>query len=406
MDMVPLKQLVHSLASRYTSEPLTVIFWDGDKREYGPGEADQANRCTLRFHNKKAVQQTFFRGSLGFGEAYMAGDIDVFGNLQQVIKLGLEPAYESCQLPGLARLSSLRGSLSNFNSAKGARQAIPFHYDRGNDFYQEWLDESMTYSCAYFKDPHQSLEKAQEDKYEHICRKLQLQPGDRLVDIGCGWGGMLIYAATHYRISGTGYTLSRNQLDHARDWARRAGVDDRITFHLQDYRDATGTYDKVVSIGMFEHVGRKYYSTFFDQAKKLLKPGGIGLLHTIGKNDGSGTDAWITTYIFPGGELPQLYDICRFMGTADLDILEVENLRRHYHLTLEHWIKRFESKLQPIRALFKEDPDAVEQFIRCWRLYLNGSSVNFLHGNLNLYQLTFTRGLVNDLPLTRSHIYH
>jgi len=402
-----LKGQIAGYAEQCACEPLEIIYWNGDREIHG-SEANNATArptCTLHFKSKKAARQAILGGSLGFGKAYMDGEIEINGDLQQIIRLSLHPVFESCQSPIVSKLLPLAGLFYNYNSINGAHKAIAYHYDRGNDFYQEWLDDSMSYSCAYFKDPENSLKEAQQDKFEHICRKLQLHPGERLVDVGCGWGGMLMYAVQHYRVTGVGYTLSQNQLDYARDWAQRAGIADQVSFHLQDYREAEGTFDKLASIGMFEHVGRKYYPDFFTKAVELLKPGGLGLLHTIGKNDGTPTDSWITTYIFPGGELPQLYDICRIAGQQDLRIIDVENLRYHYHLTLEHWIRRFEQHLDHIRELIGDNPEETERFLRCWWLYLNGSSVNFLHGPLDLYQLTFTRGLTNELPLTRKHIY-
>ncbi|MBW1646105.1 MAG: class I SAM-dependent methyltransferase [Deltaproteobacteria bacterium] len=401
---LPIKQLLHTFASQAAVEPVAVVFWDGERRRYG--RKDGPPVCTVHFKTRKALQQTLFQGSLGFGEAYTTGEVEVEGDLQQLIRMSLNPGYDSCLANGtLDKIRPILGCFTNLNSIKGARRAISFHYDRGNDFYQEWLDRSMTYSCAYFRREDNSLEQAQADKYEHICRKLLLKPGEKLIDIGCGWGGMLIYAARHYQIAGEGYTLSRNQLEFARRRAAELGVGDRLQFHLRDYREATGVFDKFVSIGMFEHVGSKYYADFFAMTRRLLRPGGIGVLHTIGKNDGSPTDPWITTYIFPGGELPQLYDICRHLGRQNLQLVDLENLRRHYYLTLQHWIDRFESRLDRIRQRLQTSREEADQFIRCWRLYLNGSAVNFLHGDLNLYQLTFTRGLVNDLPLTREHLY-
>ncbi len=404
-----LKHQLIDYGRQCTTAPLEIIFWDGSHETLMPSGAPPGSAepsCTLHFKTRKAAQQAIFRGSLGFGEAYMTGEIEVEGDLRQIVKMSLHPVFSSCQAPALGRLLPLAGLFFNYNSVDGAHKAIAHHYDRGNDFYQLWLDRSMAYSCAYFRNPDNSLEQAQSDKYEHLCRKLILKPGERLIDVGCGWGGMLIYAALNYGISGTGYTLSKNQFEYACSWAEKAGVADRITFHFKDYREAEGTFDKFVSVGMFEHVGHKYYPAFFRKAASLLKPGGVGLLHTIGKNDGTPTDSWITTYIFPGGELPQLYDICRVCGQQDLRLLDLENLRYHYHLTLEQWLARFENNLPRIRALFAaSDPAECERFLRCWRLYLTGSSVNFSHGSLDLYQITFSRGLNNSLPLTREHIY-
>jgi len=412
-NRLSLKHQIIDYARQCAVAPLEIVFWDNNRELVLPSSPDPGNSspnstpaATIHFRNRKAAQQAIFRGSLGFGEAYMDGEIEVEGDLRKIVRMSLHPVFSSCQAPTLKQLLPLAGIFFNYNSVDGAHKAIAHHYDRGNRFYEQWLDKSMTYSCAYFKEPGNSLEEAQNNKYEHICRKLLLQPGDKLIDVGCGWGGMLIYAARHYGITGAGYTLSQNQLEYARARAAAAGVGDRVTFHFKDYREAEGCFDKFVSIGMFEHVGHNYYPAFFRQTASLLKPGGIGLLHTIGKNDGTPTDSWITTYIFPGGELPQLFDICRNSGQHGLRLTDIENLRFHYHLTLEKWLERFEANLELIRTLFPDsDPTETERFLRCWRLYLVGSSVNFSHGSLDLYQITFTHGLNNDLPLTRTHLY-
>lgn len=403
------KRLFHTFTDRYATIPLAVEYWDGERRCYGPQPADGNPVCTLRLKTPAAAKAALTGGSLGFGEAYAAGEIDVSGNLQELIRVGMNPDWDRRRGVLRQRISHLlRCFHRRWNTPAGARWAIAFHYDRGNDFYRHWLDDSMTYSCAYFRDPEMSLEAAQEAKYDYLCRKLQLKPGDRLVDIGCGWGGMLIHAARHYGVSGVGYTLARNQYDYARRRAQEAGVDDRASYALEDYRNARGSFDKFVSIGMFEHVGKRYYPVFFDTVRRLLKRGGIGVLHTIGKDHEAPTDPWITTYIFPGGELPSLAGMCREMGLRALQVIDVENLRRHYYLTLQHWIRRFEARQGDIRATLAAGGLAAatrERFLRRWRLYLNGSAANFLHGDLNLYQLTFTGGLVNDLPLTREHLY-
>ncbi|MBN2231530.1 MAG: class I SAM-dependent methyltransferase [Deltaproteobacteria bacterium] len=403
------KQLFHAFTDRCATVPLAVEYWDGDRRQYGPPSAGRGPCCTLRLKTPDAAKAALTGGSLGFGEAYAAGEIDIGGSLQELIRVCMNPAWERRRGALHQRFQHLWERFHRrWNTPSGARRAIAHHYDRGNEFYRHWLDDSMTYSCAYFRNPEMSLEMAQQAKYEHLCRKLRLTSGDRLVDIGCGWGGMLIYAARRHGITGVGYTLARNQYDYAREQARNTGVDDRVSFVLEDYRSARGSFDKFISIGMFEHVGKRYHPVFFDTVRKLLKPGGIGVLHTIGKDHEAPTDPWITTYIFPGGDLPSLAGMCGEMGLRALKVIDVENLRHHYHLTLQHWIRRFEAHLDDIRTTLADSgltAAARETFLRRWRLYLNGSAANFLHGDLNLYQLTFTRGLVNDLPLTREHLY-
>jgi len=276
---------------------------------------------------------------------------------------------------------------------------ISHHYDRGNDFYRLWLDESMTYSCAYFRSENDTLEQAQQQKYEHICRKLQLKKDDTLIDVGCGWGGMLIYAAKNYQVSGVGCTLSEPQVQFAKERIDQEGLQDRITVLKQDYREIDGAFDKFVSIGMFEHVGKKFLPQFMEKTRSLLKKGGIGVLHYIGKEKPFAGDPWTMKYIFPGGYIPVLDETVRAMGKADFIPIDIENLRLHYARTLDEWSKRFETHIEKIRSRFDES------FVRMWRMFLNGSSAGFRYGNSRLHQITFTNGLNNSLPITRENLY-
>lgn len=276
---------------------------------------------------------------------------------------------------------------------------ISYHYDLGDDFYALFLDTTMTYSCGYFHTETDSLEQAQLNKYEHICRKLALQPGEKLVDIGCGWGGMLIYAAQNYGISGLGNTLSLNQYESAKTRIKELGLQDRIEVVLADYRQISGEFDKFVSIGMFEHVGKAFISEYMRAVANLLKRGGTGMLHTIGKDAESPSDAWILKYIFPGGYIPNLTEIVDEMGRAGFSILDVENLRFHYGHTLDQWANSYEKNLEKVRGMFDES------FVRMWRLYLHASSAGFKYGSSCLFQILFSKGLNNELPLTRKHLY-
>ncbi|NIA30563.1 MAG: methyltransferase domain-containing protein [Actinobacteria bacterium] len=390
-----LDRLLLALSKTNSDISFKICFWDGESKTYGKGKA----AFTLTFKSKRAAKRLLQDGALGFGEEYMAGNIDVDGDFMELMHMGATPAIEDTKLSFRTKLGVLFQHLRTLNSASRSAKNISYHYDRGNDFYKLWLDESMTYSCAYFHSKEDTLEKAQQQKYEHICRKLQLKEGETLVDIGCGWGGMLIYAAKHYGVKGVGCTLSQAQVDYGQQRIKEEGFEDQVSVLYQDYRKMTGTFDKFVSIGMFEHVGKNYIPTFLTKARSLLKPGGLGLVHTIGKEKATPPDAWTLKYIFPGGYIPLLDEIIRGMGNNGLVPNDVENLRLHYAMTLEEWSKRFETNVTKIRKMYDE------KFVRMWRMFLNGSAAGFRYGTTRLYQIVFTKGLNNSLPLTRQHIY-
>jgi cyclopropane-fatty-acyl-phospholipid synthase len=289
--------------------------------------------------------------------------------------------------------------LFNSDTLRRAPKNISYHYDLGDEFYTLYLDSTMAYSCAYFRRPDDSLEQSQVNKYEHLARKLLLKQNESLLDIGCGWGGMLIYAAQNYGITGMGNTLSKNQYAYASRKIREAGLKDRVRVVLQDYRQIGGKFDKVVSVGMFEHVGKKFIPVFIRKVSEVLRPGGLGLLHTIGRDAPSIGDPWTLNHIFPGGYLPTLSEITRALGRAGFTVLDVENLRIHYAKTLERWAENFERNVDTVREMFDD------AFVRRWRLFLNSSAAGFRYGQSRLFQVLFSNGLNNCLPETRSHMY-
>ncbi|HSS29396.1 MAG TPA: cyclopropane-fatty-acyl-phospholipid synthase family protein [Nitrospiraceae bacterium] len=390
-----LEQLFDKLSDHSPDVCFEVRFWDGKKKSYGTGE----RQFLLTFATKRAAEHVIESGSLGFGEEYMSGHIQVEGDFRQLLRFGTDAAFLNLPLGLKTKLAFQHLRQTSLNTLSRAPKHIAHHYDLGNDFYKLWLDDSMAYSCAYFRHEHDTLEEAQQQKYEHICRKLQLKTGETLVDIGCGWGGMLRYAAKHYGVRGVGCSLSKQQVEYATDLVTREGLSDKVSVVFEDYRKLEGQFDKFVSIGMFEHVGKQFIPTFMEKARSLLKRDGIGLLHTIGEERSMPGDPWTLKYIFPGGYIPSLDEIVRTMGETGLVPTDIENLRLHYAKTVEEWCTRFEAQTKKIETMF----DA--SFVRMWRMFLNGCVVNFRYGNPRLYQVLFTNGLNNTLPLTRDYMY-
>jgi cyclopropane-fatty-acyl-phospholipid synthase len=389
------QELLGNLSTTFPHAAFEVSLWDGETKKYGTA----APAFTLKINNEEAAKVILSRGSMGFREEYAAGRIDVEGDLQELLHLGIDVDSRGLNLSAKTMASIALQNITSFNTLKKAPGNIAHHYDLGNDFYKLYLDESMTYSCAYFIKDDDTLDMAQQQKYEHICRKLCLKTGDTLIDIGCGWGGMLIYAARHYGVQGVGCTLSRHQEEYARERVKNEGLEKEITILREDYRNINRHFDKFVSIGMFEHVGKRYISVFMEKAKRLLKPGGVGLLHTIGKEQNTPGDPWTMKYIFPGGYIPPLDSVVNTMGKKGLVPLDIENLRLHYARTLDEWAARFEANIKEIEKMFDT------RFIRTWRMYLNGSAACFRWGDIRFYQILFSNGLNNSLPMTREHLY-
>jgi cyclopropane-fatty-acyl-phospholipid synthase len=390
-----LQELLRNMSGSLPHISFEVKFWDGEAERFGSGTPS----FTLAFNGKGAAKSILTRGSMGFAEELVAGGIEVAGDFQQLVRLGMESRFQNLKLSLGTKAAVFFRHLTSLNTLKRAPANITHHYDLGNEFFKLYLDESMTYSCAYFKSDRDTLEQAQEQKYEHICRKLQLREGETLVDIGCGWGGMLLYAARHYGARGLGCTLSSRQAEYAREKVAKEGLEARITILRQDYRTIQGQFDKFVSIGMFEHVGRRFIPTFMDKARALLKPGSIGLLHTIGKDRDTPSDPWTMKYVFPGAHIPTLDHVVRGMAKRGLVLVDIENLRLHYAATLDEWRRRFEANVEQVAKMFDQ------RLVRMWRMFLCGSAAAFRWGDLRLYQILFTNGQNNLLPLTREHLY-
>jgi cyclopropane-fatty-acyl-phospholipid synthase len=384
--------------------PLRVELWDGSAMAL-----DQDPTVTVKL-NGIAAARRFVRPSLStLGEAFVEGELDVHGPIREVVRVA----------EGLARLADEqdgRGKVPSWlvrHTRKSDKKAIEYHYDVSNEFYAYWLDPAMVYSCAYFKTGEEDLAAAQTQKLEHICRKLMLKPGESLLDIGCGWGALVMHAARHYGVKAVGITLSNNQFALASEKVKAAGLDGSVEIRLQDYRDVPGqsTFDKISSVGMFEHVGLKNLRAYFDIIYRLLKPGGIAMNHGITSTDvesrtvGLGAGDFIDQYVFPDGEVPHVSRAIRELSASGLELTDAESLRRHYAKTLWFWSDNFERNLAKVTEL------AGNRRTRIWRLYLAGCAHAFEHGWINLYQLLAIKpdvqpgGALSPLPLSRDYMY-
>jgi cyclopropane-fatty-acyl-phospholipid synthase len=391
------KKLLHSLFGQIADASFVIRYWDGDNVSYGNGAAE----FTLILKDKAVVDRIFGDPIVRLPEAYTSGDIEIEGDLQRFVRVGFlaEAALPRLSIASKAILAAI--AIGQRNELGRSRRNVSHHYDLGNDFFKLWLDPQMIYSCAYFRHRDDDIETAQQQKLEHLCAKLRLEPAQRLLDIGCGWGALAIHAARAHGARVVGITLSEAQFHEARARVAELGLEDRVEIRLQDYRAVPEEegFDKIVSVGMFEHVGREFFVDYLRKTARLLKPGGSGVLHTIGRMFEGQVNPWIRKHIFPGSYLPSLAQITDGMAKCDLNVVDVENLRMHYALTLDCWAATYEKQVDQVRRMFDQ------RFARMWRMYLHSSAGAFRYGSLNLWQVTFTKGLVNDLPLTREYMY-
>ncbi len=387
-----LSHLLHSLGDA----PLQIRLRNGEP--VSTGEADGATG--IRIANGSSLIKLFINPDLHFGDAYTDGLIEVEGDL---VKL-LETVFlhrRGASVPFFGGRSRLAGWMnrSRPNTQSSARRNIHQHYDIGNDFYQLWLDPRMVYTCAYFPDPAMALEAAQVEKMDHICRKLRLNPQDTVVEAGCGWGALSLHMAARYGVRVKAFNISREQIKYARESARASGLERHVEFIEDDYRNIQGRYDAFASVGMLEHVGRDQHGELGRVIDRCLHRNGRGLIHSIGQSQGMALNPWIEKRIFPGAYPPTLAEMAAMLEAQAFSVLDVENLRLHYALTLEHWLRRFEDAQERVREMFDE------RFVRAWRLYLAGSLAAFRTGELQLYQVLFNRDTCNDVPWTRAHLH-
>jgi cyclopropane-fatty-acyl-phospholipid synthase len=390
------KRICHALFSRITTGGLEVTYWDGQRKRYGPGPW-----LHMQLRSPGVIWAIAKNVDLGAGEAYVKGDVEMDGDLAEFVTLG---AVNGEQLASLVpKLLRKPPHLHLPRSDSKARQAayVRHHYDLGNDFYRLWLDRSMTYSCAYFRTPGDSLEKAQRQKVEHILRKLDITPGMTLLDIGSGWGQLILAAAKQYGAKAHGITLSHEQLRHTRERIEAEGLADRVSVDLLHYDElpARESYDRVVSVGMYEHVGVGNHAAYMAAVERVLKPQGVSLLHTITQTVDRPIAPFTDRYIFPGGHLPTVESILTLLPERDFHAVDYESLRRHYARTLQEWWERFERSRDQVREMYDE------RFVRMWRLYLRGAFAAFSRGKLDLAQILWTKGLSDAVPMTRDYMY-
>lgn len=412
--------IIQDLLADYWPRNFSVRLWDGTTWEADRG---MSSRFTLVINSPAAIRAMVREPlELSLAEAYLYKDIDVEGDISAVFNVAdhlidrdwtpldrLRFGMQILRLPSAGRkgtpgkVACLEGAC---HSKERDRQAISYHYDVSNDFYGLWLDRNMLYSCAYFSRPEEDLDAAQKRKLDYLCRKLRLRPGERLLDIGCGWGGLVIHAARECGVEARGITLSREQADFAKERIRREGLDGRCSVEVCDYRDARDAagFDKVVSVGMFEHVGKALLPVYFRKAWSLLKPGGVFLNHGIASNPLSSPrrgPTFADQYVFPDGDLLPVSTTLQVAESNGFEIRDVESLREHYALTLRQWVLRLEENIAEACRLTDEFT------CRIWRLYMAGSAHTFKIGKLNVYQTLLIKpdNGSSRLPLTREDWY-
>ena len=401
------RRVLSSVAAS-TSLPFKVVLPDGSEIDGGVAEARAPGRVTLRYNTLRAAWRTIAYGHIGVLESYFDGDIDIDGDLREIMAVGLDSGFDR----SVGLLVSLRNRWHGlrFNNRTGAspKENARFHYGLGAEFYSKMLDEPyLMYTCAYYEHLGQSVVEAQIAKMEHVARKVLLAPGERVLDMGCGFGGFMFYAAEQHGAHVTGVNTTPEQATWVKEKIAAKGLQDQLTMHEADVREGFGVYDKVVSIGVLEHAGRHQLREVIRAHADALKPGGLGLIHFIGHLADRPTDFFIRKYIFPGGWIPSLSKALDALEAEGLEVLDVENLRRHYALTLDGWTEKFDANWPAIKAMDPERFD--ERFVRIWRTYLLGCAEMFRAQNshTNLFQIVFSKPNVSmdNYPMTRRHLY-
>jgi len=379
--------------------PLRLELWNGQQLDFG----QQAPQVTVKVPHASALGYLLTPSLINLGKAYVEGKIEVEGRVNEIISVASALAKQTLKPEGkFARIVR-----SFQHTRKKDEEAIRYHYDVSNDFYSTWLDDNMVYSCAYFENGDEDLATAQLKKIDHILTKIQVRPGHTLLDIGCGWGALAIRAAQKYGAKCVGITLSQNQFALAKERVARAGLSDRVDIRLEDYRDVSGSYDRITSVGMFEHVGARHLPLYFSRMCSLLKDGGVAMNHGITTSDPEngesayGGGEFIEQYVFPHGELVHIGAVLKAMQEGGLEALDVENLRRHYAKTCGMWVNNFEAQSDRIKSLVDD------KHFRIWRVYLAGCAYAFRQDWVSLYQVVCMKAGsdVSSLPWSRRYMY-
>ncbi|MFO7814400.1 MAG: cyclopropane-fatty-acyl-phospholipid synthase family protein [Halanaerobiales bacterium] len=395
------KKLLQMVFQRVIGADFQVTYWDGEIENYG-GQSGEDNDFEITLNEKLNLNEIKQQPQLKIGEAYMRGDIDIKGDLKEIMKVFVQ------------NLSNFKEELKKYKYNKfwkkqqeatleEQEKGVQDHYDIGNDFFELWQDETMTYSCAYFKSREDELKEAQLQKIDHILKKLNLKPGEKLLDIGCGWGHLAMRAAKNYNVEVLGITLSEEQMEGARAKIVNNELQHKIEIRKQDFRDLAAEdieFDKIVSVGMFEHVGREHIPEYFEAVDTMLKKGGLSLLHTITHLEEQPSNPWLEKYIFPWGYIPSLREIVWELPKHRFHLKDVEDIGFHYSLTAEHWYDNYEEVTEEVRNMFDE------KFVRMWRLFLAGVVATFRYADTSVHQLLFSKGKNIELPLTREYMYN
>jgi cyclopropane-fatty-acyl-phospholipid synthase len=390
------KRTVLKLLRNHQGAPFTLVDWRGESTRIGDGPS-----CfTLHFKTRRSMARSLVHSSLGFGEAFASGDIVIDGDLEEVL-VALYGIYMATA--GQVTLWDRLKLAIEAQSLRTQKANIEHHYGRGNDFYRLFLDKRLQYSCGYFRTPEDSLDLAQEQKIAHTVAKLRLLPGQRLIDIGCGWGHLMFHAAETYGVECVGLTLCDNQASYIREEASRRKLP--IEVRVMNYLEVPSheQFDRVVSVGMMCHIGPKHIEQYFDTVKQLTAPGGVCLLHFISKMEESlSVDPFVSTHIFPGYWFNSVEGVTERSVRRGFHVLDLENLRRHYAMTAHHWRANFRRNYDEIRSVMQFD----EVFMRAWEFYLASVVAGFTTGQMHLVQIVLSNGLCDDYPLTRHFLYH
>ena len=368
----------------------------GQRTDKASGD-EGVSRLVIR--DRKTMARMVLDPEVGFGDAYMEGGLEVDGDLVRFLEAASQIMRSGRGKSWYNRLFGHWLRFAQGNTRSGSARNIHHHYDLSNDFYKLWLDQKMVYTCAYFPAPTASLEEAQDAKLEHVCRKLQLQSGEKVAEAGCGWGSLALYMAKHYRVKVRAFNISGEQIQYAQAQAKKEGLAGQVEFVQDDYRNISGGFDAFVSVGMLEHVGHEHYSELAEVIGKAIGNTGRGLLHFIGRNRSQPFSTWIRKHVFPGAYAPTLREALEIFEQNNYAVLDVENLRLHYAKTLEHWLERYERAVDQVREMFGPE------FVRMWRLYLAGSIAGFRVGTLQLFQVVFAGPERQQIPWTRTHLY-